>query len=152
MVGICEKVIFFSANHYICFSRVFSQGNVSQENVEEVNKLIQSLAVNSEQMDFQVERSRAGWAPEGMAQIRELALELVSAIKVTGKTDKKVDVGKVGMGFFKWSNAAIYIDLKSSAPEKSIYVKSDYGIHSAEASKESIDRIIEFAKKNSILK
>lgn len=147
------KRLFFSALIMISVLAGCSvRGNVSQENVEVVNKLIQSLAVNSEQMDFQVERSRAGWAPEGMAQIRELALELVPAIKVTGKTDKKVDVSKVGMGFFKWSNVAIYIDLKSFAPEKNIYIESNYGTHSAQASKESIDKVIAFAKKNSILK
>ncbi|KPU43253.1 hypothetical protein OXPF_32670 [Oxobacter pfennigii] len=123
----------------------------SQENAKEVNELVQGLMANSQQVDFQVEPSRADWAPDGLAQIREMAFGLIPAIKVTGKMNGKVDLHKPGMAFFKWSDTSIYIDLKSSDPQGSIYIESKYGIHEAEANKESVDKVIEFAKKSLLL-
>lgn len=129
-----------------CSSRI-----VSRENVNEAGSLVKGLLASSQQVDFQVEPSRADWVPEGLSQIRELAFNLIPTIKVTGKVDN-VNLHKPGMAFFKWSAATIYIDLKSTAPEKNIYIESSYGVHKAEAGREQVQKITEFAKKNLLLK
>lgn len=128
-----------------------SSRTVSQDNVKEAGSLVKGLLASSQQMDFQVEPSRASWAPEGFTQIRELAFNLIPTIKITGKIDA-VDLQRPGMAYFKWSTTTIYIDLKSSYPEKNLYVESSYGIHKAEAGREQVQKIIEFAKKNHLLK
>lgn len=126
--------------------------STSQENVKEVDTLVQNLMTNSQQMDFQVEPSRADWVPEGLAQIRKMAFNLIPTIKIIGKTNKKADLHKSGTVFFRWSDVTIYIDLKAPYPENNIYIESAYGTHKAVASKESIENIITFAKKSLLLK
>jgi outer membrane murein-binding lipoprotein Lpp len=125
--------------------------STSQENVKEVNALVQDLMANSQQMDFQVEPSRADWVPEGLAQIRKMAFDLIPTIKIIGKTNKKTDLHRSGMAFFRWSDVTIYIDLKAPDPDN-IYIESAYGTHKAAASKKSIENIIAFAKKSLLLK